>query len=157
LYLKGKIWILACTSTLAHGVNLPAHLVIIRGTSVYRGSHGYERLPRSMVTQMIGRAGRPGLDDHGIAVIMTSKEDKSYYEAVESNTEVVESNLMSMFVEVICAEMTSGVIEDIADAISWLRNTFFYIRVRKNPQHYGYESITSTEELEEKLKETCLK
>ena len=33
-----------------------------------------------MLPQMMGRAGRPGLDTHGVAVIMTSHEDKPYYE-----------------------------------------------------------------------------
>ena len=100
LYLKGNIQVLCATSTLAHGVNLPAHLVIIRGTNQWKGGQtGYEKLPRSMVTQMIGRAGRPGLDDSGVAVVMTSNEDKSYYENIQNNTEVVESNLMSMFTE----------------------------------------------------------
>jgi ATP-dependent DNA helicase HFM1/MER3 len=60
-FLSGGIHVLCATSTLAHGVNLPAHLVIIRGTNCWRGaSKGYEKMPRSMITQMCGRAGRPG-------------------------------------------------------------------------------------------------
>lgn len=46
------------TSTLAMGVNLPAHLVIVKSTQFYNaGKH--EEYPKSQVLQMIGRAGRP--------------------------------------------------------------------------------------------------
>jgi replicative superfamily II helicase len=45
------------------GVNLPAHLVIIKGTQRYvsgeagRGSSGYQEYERGECLQMIGRAG----------------------------------------------------------------------------------------------------
>lgn len=100
LYLRGAIYVLCCTSTLAHGVNLPAHLVIIKGTSCWRGgSRGYERTPRADVIQMLGRAGRPGMDEQGVAVIMTSKDDQGYYEGVSLNAEVVESTLQGNLIE----------------------------------------------------------
>ena len=34
---------------------------------------------------MIGRAGRPGYDTNGIAIIMTSTEEKKYYENISLN------------------------------------------------------------------------
>jgi antiviral helicase SLH1 len=41
----------------AVGVNTPAHLVIIKGTTVWRGAkNGYEELSVSTILQMIGRA-----------------------------------------------------------------------------------------------------
>lgn len=149
LYLAGAVYVLCCTSTLAHGVNLPAHLVVIKGTSCWRGgSRGYERTSRADVIQMLGRAGRPGMDDAGVAVIMTSREDQGFYEGVSLNAEVVESKLQSNLVEgtfasnsaadrlanrnhippAICAEITQNVINGVAECAQWMRSTFFYVR-----------------------------
>jgi ATP-dependent DNA helicase HFM1/MER3 len=100
LYLARALFVLSCTSTLAHGVNLPAHLVIIKGTSCWRGgTRGYERTSRADVIQMLGRAGRPGMDEAGVAVIMTSREDEGHYADVSLNAEVVESTLQNTLVE----------------------------------------------------------
>lgn len=38
--------VLVATTTLALGVNLPARLVVIKGTNHYRGAKGYEELPK---------------------------------------------------------------------------------------------------------------
>ena len=69
---------LCTTSTLAQGVNLPAHLVILKGTRRWThekgevpGNREYDRIT---ILQMIGRAGRPQFDDEGIAILMTPKE-----------------------------------------------------------------------------------
>lgn len=100
LYMSGFIRILCSTSTLAHGVNLPAHLVIIKGTYSWRGSgKGYVKLSRSDIIQMLGRAGRPGLDTSGVAVIMTSREDLNFYSNISTNAEVVNSQLSSILHE----------------------------------------------------------
>lgn len=100
LYLMGKILILCSTSTLAHGVNLPAHLVIVKGTNCWRGgTRGYERISKSDIIQMLGRAGRPGFDLHGVAVIMTSTEDKNTYESISLHADVVESTLRNNLIE----------------------------------------------------------
>ena len=46
------------TSTLAMGVNLPAHLVVIKSTMHYVMGV-YQEYSESQILQMIGRAGRP--------------------------------------------------------------------------------------------------
>lgn len=73
---QGKIPILVSTSTLAMGINLPAHLVIIKSTQAYNPLCGNEELSESAILQMIGRAGRPQFDTSGVAVIMTQESKK---------------------------------------------------------------------------------
>ena len=69
------IRIVCTTSTLAVGVNLPAYLVIVKGTKRYAGPGlGYQMYDRSACLQMVGRAGRPQYDTCGRAVIMTDLE-----------------------------------------------------------------------------------
>eukprot|EP00981_Chlorochromonas_danica_P001931 scaffold398_cov177-Ochromonas_danica.AAC.30 len=94
LFLQNRIRVLCSTSTLAHGMNLPAYLVIVKGTFAWRGSgRGYEHLKRSDVIQMLGRAGRLGYDSEGIAIIMTSAQDQHIYSSMSLQADVVESKL----------------------------------------------------------------
>ncbi|KPI97677.1 putative ATP-dependent DNA helicase HFM1 [Papilio xuthus] len=67
--------ILITTTTLAMGVNLPAHLVIIKNTQQYVNGT-YQEYSISTVLQMVGRAGRPQFDSEATAVIMTRLADK---------------------------------------------------------------------------------
>ncbi len=54
----GFIKVLVCTSTLAWGVNLPAHTVIIKGTQLYDAKRGgYVDVGMLDVMQIFGRAG----------------------------------------------------------------------------------------------------
>jgi ATP-dependent DNA helicase HFM1/MER3 len=68
--------VLVTTSTLAMGVNLPAHLVIIKATQQYIGG-AYKDYTETQILQMIGRAGRPQFDTSAVAIIMT-KESQRY-------------------------------------------------------------------------------
>jgi activating signal cointegrator complex subunit 3 len=63
LFVNGKIQVLVCTSTLAWGVNFPAHLVVIKGTEYFDGKTGrYVDFAVTDILQMMGRAGRPQFD-----------------------------------------------------------------------------------------------
>ena len=60
------------TATLAWGVNLPAHTVIIKGTQIYSPEKGaWTELGSLDVMQMFGRAGRPQYDTQGLGIIIT--------------------------------------------------------------------------------------
>lgn len=63
LFTDRHLNILVSTATLAWGVNLPAHTVIIKGTQVYSPEEGrWIELSLQDVMQMLGRAGRPQYD-----------------------------------------------------------------------------------------------
>lgn len=70
----GHIKVLTATPTLAAGVNLPAHRVIISNITRYDINHG-RNMPISVMEykQCCGRAGRPQYDDAGQAVVVATE------------------------------------------------------------------------------------
>ncbi|GJP53634.1 hypothetical protein CLOM_g12786, partial [Closterium sp. NIES-68] len=115
---------------LAVGVNLPAHLVVIKSTQIYnKEKGGYVEYDRASILQMSGRAGRPQFDKTGKVVIMTRQETVYLYENLMSGSQPVESEL---------------------------KNSFLYVRIQKNPMHYGIPSNLSEDQLKRKLKEICV-
>jgi helicase len=71
------IKVVSATPTLAAGVNTPSRRVVIRDWRRYDGTAG-GMTPLSVleVHQMMGRAGRPGLDPYGEAVLIASSHDE---------------------------------------------------------------------------------
>ena len=67
---KGVIKCISYTPTLAAGLNLPARRVIIRDYLRFSAGEGMQPIPVSEYHQMAGRAGRPGLDPYGEAVLI---------------------------------------------------------------------------------------
>lgn len=66
----------SATPTLAAGVNTPARRVIVRDWRRYDGEFGgMKPLDTLEILQMCGRAGRPGLDPYGEAVLLSNDAD----------------------------------------------------------------------------------
>lgn len=68
------------TATLAWGVNLPAHTVIIKGTQIYNPEKScWTELGALDIMQMMGRAGRPQYDKIGKGILITHNSELQYY------------------------------------------------------------------------------
>ena len=141
--------VICCTSTLAMGVNLPSRLVIVKGTTEYKGSSRVEMQAHNVI-RMLGRAGRVGFDTKGIGLVLTTEDQVSYYEALQSdmrgfagdkNRKYPSQYIESHFHEHMCnhlnANITLGYVRDVTSAQHWLARTFFWVRLHKNPAHYG--------------------
>lgn len=72
---SGLIKVISSTPTLAAGLNLPAYKVIIKDYKRY-SSRGFNDIPVLEFLQMAGRAGRPGKETEGRAVLHVKSEDE---------------------------------------------------------------------------------
>lgn len=145
LFTQQVLKVVCATSTLAIGVNLPARLVIVKGTAGFKGG-AREDLPLSEVQQMVGRAGRAGFDTHGVGIILTTEDKAYHYGALcrgnGAAQTAIESRLHKRLPEHVNADIALLTIDSAETAHEWIRTTFFYVRVQKNPTHYGVKAGT---------------
>jgi activating signal cointegrator complex subunit 3 len=145
LYLSAKIQVLVCTSTLAWGVNLPCHLVIVKGTEFFDAKLGkYVDMPVTDVLQMIGRAGRPQFDDTGIACVFVHEPKKHFYRKFLHEPFPVESTLHKQLHEHFNAEITGGSFTHKRDCYEYLTWTYYFRRLLVNPSYYQLENNCAT-------------
>ena len=90
---------------------------------------------------MMGRAGRPQFDKHGVAVIMVHEPKKSFYKKFLYEPFPVESSLPSQLPDHLNAEIVGGTITSKQDAIDYLTWTFFLRRLLQNPSYYGLGAV----------------
>ncbi|RJX42300.1 ski2-type helicase [Halonotius aquaticus] len=89
--------VICATPTLAAGVNTPSRRVIVRDWRRYDGEFGgMQPLDTLEIHQMCGRAGRPGLDPYGEAVLLakdTETMDELFERYVWADPDPVQSKL----------------------------------------------------------------
>ena len=137
---KGFIKVLCCTATLAWGVNLPAHAVIIKGTEIYKNGK-FEDVGILDVLQIFGRAGRPQFDTSGHGTIITKHDKLSHYLSLLTNQFPIESNFIALLADNLNAEISLGTVTTVEEAVEWLSYTYLFVRMRKNPLVYGIKHV----------------
>lgn len=138
LFADRHIQVLVSTATLAWGVNLPAHTVIIKGTQVYNPEKGrWVELSALDVLQMLGRAGRPQYDTKGEGILITNHSELQFYLSLLNQQLPIESQFVSKLPDMLNAEIVLGTVQHLQDAVNWLGYTYLYIRMLRNPTLYG--------------------
>ena len=120
--------VICATPTLAAGVNVPARRVIVRDQQRYTGS-SIEWLPALEVHQMCGRAGRPGLDPYGEAVLVGDDESEAELRRryLDAGPEAVESKLADRAAlrTHVLSLVAAGFADDRAGVLDVLGATFY--------------------------------
>ncbi|XP_062366763.1 U5 small nuclear ribonucleoprotein 200 kDa helicase isoform X1 [Cinclus cinclus] len=138
LFADKHIQVLVSTATLAWGVNLPAHTVIIKGTQVYSPEKGrWTELGALDILQMLGRAGRPQYDTKGEGILITSHGELQYYLSLLNQQLPIESQMVAKLPDMLNAEAVLGNVQNAKDAVNWLGYTYLYIRMLRSPTLYG--------------------
>ncbi|CAG8952610.1 hypothetical protein HYFRA_00009716 [Hymenoscyphus fraxineus] len=151
LFNDGLIQVLVCTATLAWGVNLPAHTVIIKGTQVYSPEKGsWVELSPQDVLQMLGRAGRPQYDTYGEGIIITTQTEMQYYLSLLNQQLPIESQFVSKLADNLNAEIVLGNVRSRDEGVEWLGYTYLFVRMLRSPGLYSvgadYEEDNSLEQ-----------
>ncbi|KAE9388442.1 Sec63-domain-containing protein [Gymnopus androsaceus JB14] len=122
LFGDGHVQVLICTATLAWGVNLPAHTVIIKGTQIDNPEMGrWTELSSQDVLQMLGRAE---------GIIITNHSELQYYWSLLNQQLPIENNLN--------AEIVLRTVRNRDEACSDLGILICaYVRMLKSPGLYG--------------------
>ena len=136
-FISGQLSVVVCTATLAWGINMPCHTVIIKGTDFYDPGYGYRPISLLDVQQIFGRAGRPQFDSEGEAILITKLEDINYFVSMLSYVKPIESKFKPFMNEAMLAEIVLGNITNMSEAVEFIRCTFYFVRMGKNPTFYG--------------------
>ena len=140
---NGYLKVIISTATLAWGINLPAHTVIIKGTQIYNPEKGnWCELSFLDIIQMMGRAGRVGYfevdkkNNFGEGIIITSYNELKFYLSLINNNLPIESQLISSLPDCLNAEIVSGNVSNVFEGANWLSYTYLFVRMMKNHSLY---------------------
>ncbi|PSQ41325.1 ski2-like helicase [Halobacteriales archaeon SW_5_68_122] len=144
------IKVVAATPTLAAGVNTPSRRVVVRDWRRYSGeAGGMQPLSVLEVHQMMGRAGRPGRDPYGEALLLANSHDELdelLDRYVWADPEPVESKLArepSMRTHVL-ATVASGFADSREALLAFLDRTLYATQYRDGGGTDNLERVVDT-------------
>jgi hypothetical protein len=98
-----------------------------------------------------------GIDTEGVAVIMCESALAPKYDALTHGTSVLESSLHHNLAEHINSEIGLGTITSVDSAKSWLRESFLFQRLQRNPQRYAMDEVDVQATWEDRMDSVVLK
>ncbi len=98
LFQRGLIKVVFATETLSLGINMPARAVVVSSFTKFDGVN-FAHLTTGELTQLMGRAGRRGIDviGHGVILKESDVEVGTIYEVAMGPTLVVESKFLPSY------------------------------------------------------------
>jgi len=98
LFQRGLIKVVFATETLSLGINMPARAVVVSSFTKFDGVN-FSNLTTGELTQLMGRAGRRGIDviGHGVILKESDVEVGTIYEVAMGPTLVVESKFLPSY------------------------------------------------------------
>jgi len=98
LFQRGLIKVVFATETLSLGINMPARGVVVSSFTKFDGTN-FSNLTTGELTQLMGRAGRRGIDviGHGVILKESDVEVGVIYEVAMGPTLVVESKFLPSY------------------------------------------------------------
>ncbi|CAH1799446.1 unnamed protein product, partial [Owenia fusiformis] len=142
---QGNLRVLVATSTLSSGVNLPARRVVIRTPTFHAG----QILDILAYKQMVGRAGRKGVDTQGesILVCKTTEKNKavslvtSALKPVQSCLKREQEALSSSMKRAILEVVVSGVASSPEEVTTYARCTMLSASLQEEEKGHAFHSI----------------
>ncbi|KAA6376040.1 MAG: putative Sec63 domain protein, partial [Streblomastix strix] len=106
---------------------------------------GFAEYSAGAITQMAGRAGHGGTEN---------KQGSGNINSIDQG--VLESYLIPRIVEHLNAEVVLGTINSVESALQWIRTSFFFVRLPRNPLRYGASAQLTTNSAMDFAKSLCL-
>jgi helicase len=130
---SNSVKVICATPTLAAGVNLPARRVVVRDWHRYQSGRGSQPIPIFEYKQFAGRAGRPGYDTTGEAILVAKKQgdrERLFEHYITGAAEPLRSQLGhgGALASHVLASIASGYAVSKKDILHFLSLTFFSVQ-----------------------------
>src|SRR5438105_3786424 len=144
LFQRGAIKVVFATETLSLGLNMPARSCVISSFTKFDGT-AFATLTSSELTQLMGRAGRRGIDTigHGVILKESDVDVRDIYDAALSGEFAVASKFAPTYAMVLSLLRT----RTVAEAEALLEKSFGQYQAASQLQHWTHRRVNLEEQL----------